>query len=409
MTVCLMLQGCVGTPPEYSGTDPGDVVPGGQDFSTLDALLDAELEDGRLHGFAMQIVDAEGQVVHRREEGVCAPASSCGAGEPEFSVSLVTSVASSSKWVTSTVVLAVLDAEVEAGRFASLAEGLDQRVVPELGCDVQGPVTEITVRQLLSFTSGVIANHDCTSTSASLEECACMVLTDSAEAMSDGPPVAEGARTRAHLPGTTYKYGASHHAIAGAWVEARTGDSWGELLDRHVLAPTGAAITYRRASNLAGSAVASTVDFTRFVNGARADSLALAEGDPDGGMLLSLEAAAEQRASQVPEGAVVLLKPANEAEYGLNLWRYCTEPFDEQDALGPVEGLHALVDPSCDDVFVLGHGGKGGYAPFMDARGRYGGVLSIREDSPGGGAQYTEEQLALSTRVRMLVHLAMLP
>ena len=115
----------------------------------------------------------------------------------------------------------------------------------------------------------------------------------------------------------------------------------------------------------------------------------------------------EQRAAQVPASATVLLGPATQAEYGLNLWRYCSSPFGEEEALGPVEGLWALADPACDDVFLLGHGGKGGYVPFMDAEGRYGAVLAIREDSPGAGDQYADEQLALSARVQMLVHLAM--
>ena len=407
VALLVLLTACVGDPPSYSDTVPGEVVPGGQDFSALDALLDEELDAGRLHGFAMQIVDAEGQLVHRREEGVCAPDSSCGTGDPEFTVSLVTGIASTSKWVTSTVILAALDAEVEAGRLASVAEGLDRPVVPDLDCVVAGPVTEITLRQLLSFTSGVIANHDCTKSNATLQDCACTLLTDSEAAMTEGPPSDQGARTLAHPPGTTYKYGASHHAVAGAWVEAHTGSSWDDLLGRYVLTPAGADIVYRRETNLAGSAAASTVDFTRFVNSARADSAALAAGDPSSAILLSLEAAAEQRAAQVPESAVALLVPANEAEYGLNVWRYCLAPFDEEDALGSLDRLRGLVDPDCDNIIQFGHGGKGGYIPFMDAEGRYAAVLSIREDSPGGGEQYTEAQLALATRVRMLVHLAM--
>ena len=44
-----------------------------------------------------------------------------------------------------------------------------------------------------------------------------------------------------------------------------------------------------------------------------------------------------------------------------------------------------LLDPACDEVFLYGHGGKGGHDPFVDDAGRYAAVFSMREDSPGGG------------------------
>lgn len=81
---------------------------------------------------------------------------------------LITGVTSSSKWVTSTVILAALDEGVAAGRWASVGEALDAAVT-DLSCeDVNGPVTGATLRQLLSFTSGMIADHDCVNSNASL-------------------------------------------------------------------------------------------------------------------------------------------------------------------------------------------------------------------------------------------------
>jgi hypothetical protein len=66
-----------------------------------------------------------------------------------------------------------------------------------------------------------------------------------------------------------------------------------------------------------------------------------------------------------------------------------------------------LLDPACDEIFLYGHGGKGGYTPFIDDAGRYAAVFSMREDSPGGGADYTAEEQGITARVRLLTHLAM--
>ncbi|MFZ9887464.1 MAG: serine hydrolase domain-containing protein, partial [Myxococcota bacterium] len=254
----------------YSNTDPGALYDGGQDFSALDAYLDERLAEG-LAGFAMQILDDEGRVVFRRAEGTC-QSSRCPGGEPDFSVQLVTSIASSTKWVTSTVVLAALDEGVQAGRWASVAAALDSAVVPELGCsDMTGPVTVITLRQLLSFTSGVIADHECVNTKESLRDCACTILRDSAAAMTSDTSASTRLRN-AHPPGTTYKYGGSHLTIAGAWLEQISGEGWQQLFARLMLEPLDVDMQYVRAANLAGSIQTSVADYSRFVDALRADA-----------------------------------------------------------------------------------------------------------------------------------------
>ncbi len=402
--LCAVLVGlgCAGEAPS-SPTDPGPLQDGGHEFSVLDGFFDERLADG-LSGFSMQVVDAEGRVVYRRDAGRCS-SSLCPDGDPDFSVQLLTGVASSSKWVTSTVVLAALDEGVREGRFASVSAGLDTPLAPDLGCDgVSGPVATATLRQFLSFTSGVIADHDCATSNAGLQDCACQILRDSAAAMTtDTSPGTR--RTGAHPPGTTYKYGASHLAVAGAWLEQVSGEPWDGLLERFVRAPLGVEMSYRRAANLAGSLRTSVADFTRFVDALRADAHGSAPP-----RLLSLEAAAEQRAVQArfdDPSVAWLTTPQEGLDYGLNLWRMCVRDFSEEEALGSTETLIGLVDPNCDEVFIYGHGGKGGYTPFIDDAGRYAAVFSMREESPGGGADYASDELAITARVRLLTHLAM--
>ena len=83
--------------------------------------------------------------------------------------------------------------------------------------------------------------------------------------------------------------------------------------------------------------------------------------------------------------------------------------FSEEEALGSTETIMGLIDPDCDEVFLYGHGGKGGYTPFIDAGGRYAAVFAMREDSPGGGDDYPADEQAITARVRLLTDLAMRP
>jgi CubicO group peptidase (beta-lactamase class C family) len=334
----LTALGCGPSDPTFTDTDPGPVHEGDQDFSILDRYLDERLQ-GDLSGFAMQIVDEEGRVVYRREAGRC-ESSMCPSGDPEFTVDLVTGIASSSKWVTSTVVLAALDEGVAAGRWESVAAALDTPVVPELGCgDVSGPVTQMTLRQLLSFTSGVIADHECATSKGTLSDCACEIVSDSAAAMTTQTTPATK-KANAHPPGTTYKYGASHLTIAGAWLERAFGESWEQLFERFVRAPLGVEMEYRRAANLAGSIQTSVADYTLFVDALRAD----AQGTQPS-RLLSVEAVAEQRGPQAgwsDPALTWLITPQSGFDYGLNVWRQCLRAYTEEEALGSTETLQGL-------------------------------------------------------------------
>jgi len=369
------------------------------DFNALDAYLDARLAAG-IHGFAMQIYDAQDKLVYQRGSGTCANQPMCPAGSPPFTVDLVTGIASSSKWVTSTTVLAVLDGLVENGKAPSLDAALDTKVAPILGCPgVQGPVTDITMRQLLSFTSGVIPDHECVNTkAATLRSCACDVLRDSTLAMVDSPT--EGnPKKNAHPPGTTYKYGASHHAVAGAVVETLTGKSYAAVFSEKVAKPLGLAMTYKSDTNLAGSIDASVADYAKFLGAVFHDG----QGHTPK-RVISKEAAEQQRRAQVGPQVVQRMTPQTDVGYGLNTWRWCTMPFDASSIAAPPK---VTLDPTCTHVFQQGHGGKGGYLPFLDVGGRYYAVYAMREESPGAGAEYSDEELAVTDNVRYLTHLAM--
>jgi CubicO group peptidase (beta-lactamase class C family) len=286
-------------------------------------------------------------------------------------------------------VLAALEDAVAAGKVPDLGKALDTKVVPILACPgvTSGPVLDITMRQLLSFTSGVLPDHECVNKKDStLLSCACDILRDSAAAMAPSP--ADGtAKANAHPPGTTYKYGASHHAIAGAALEVISGRSFNAIYEAKVQKPLGLSMRYASDTNLAGSIRGSVSDYARFVAAVFHDGL----GDGPK-RVLSKEAVEEQRKDQVPANALIRMSPADPFRYGL------ADVGDEPTV---------QHDPTCAAVFQSGHGGKGGYNPFLDVGGAYYAVFAMREESAGGGAEYTAAERGITMKVRLLTHLAM--
>ncbi|MFK7927736.1 MAG: serine hydrolase domain-containing protein [Myxococcota bacterium] len=401
----LLAIGCAGTSPDATDSDT-EVWPQDDPFADLDALLDEYMQTDRIHGFALRIHDADGDVAYERVDGRCVH-SSCPEGSPPFSMDLRTGTASSSKWVTSTTILAELDRQVKAGMWPSVNAALDHEVVDDLGCDeVRGPLSEITVRQLLAFTSGLVADHPCVNQTGRLHACACDILDTSQAAFTE--TISAQTRSAAHPPGQTFKYGSTHQAVAGAWAEQITGTSFDALYRAHIASPLAIQAEFRRPTNLSGSLQATPAEYADYVRALQLDSQAAQAGAPT--QLLSRDALLQQRRNQIPAEAAVLSSTERGLfDYGLNTWRWCTESVTTEQATGPASDLPGFADPSCAAVFQLGHGGKGGYLPFMDAEGRYSAVFVTREDSPGAGSEYTVDESTIAMRIRMLTHLAMVP
>ncbi len=395
-----VLVGCGGRrtdidPPE-STTDAGPVVAdaglpdggGGPDFSELSAFL-TEVESQRLlNGYAMQVFDREERLVFERSFGRCTLAGVCPAGSPAYTPRLITGIASSTKWVTSTVALAVIDERVKQGTAPSVAAGLDEPVVPSLGCAgaMTGPYRDLRVRQLLSFTDGLMASHPCTADrTQTLQACACRVLTDSAAAfLSD--PAAGTSNRNGHPPGSTFKYGDSHHAVVGAVLEKWTGTSFEAAFERLVRRPLNVTMQYKSRVNLAGSIDSSVADYAVFVKAIAHDGRGL-----EAPRLLSKAAVEEQRALQVGPSVLLRTSPQEGGAYGLNTWRWCYRAFTSPDP------TQTVVDSSCAEVFLSGHGGKGG---FLSVPLGFSAVFAMREDQSAAGEAYAAEQVGITSRVR---------
>lgn len=395
-----------GTVPD-GGADSGDAASSdGPSFAILEELLQDKVASGSISGYAVQIYDGDDTLLFESDGGVCqSPQNACPSGNQPFTVDLVTGVASSSKWVTSTVLLAAIDELVAAGTIPSVAAGLDTTVGMVLsgtcGAGNLGRGATVTLRQLLSFTSGLLPDHSCVgNNSFTMQRCACRILSDSADA-EVATPGAGSTANHAQPPGTVFKYGAAPQVIAAAMLEVVTGESYASLFERLVRTPVGMSATYQNPTVIAGSMRTSVTDYARFVRAI------YHSGAP--GALLSAEALEEQERNQLPAGVVRRSQLQPGLDYGLNTWRWCYRNTDAETLLAfgrtpeafTPEDLLGVQDATCSEVHQQGHGGKGGYQPFVDRPRGFYGVFAMREPSAGGGDQYSYSELALTAVVRL--------
>jgi CubicO group peptidase (beta-lactamase class C family) len=374
-------------------------------FATLDALLRDKVSSGAINGYAVQIYDGDDTLLFESEAGVCSTPNMCPNGSPRFTTELVTGVASSSKWVTSSVVLAALDERVAARTIPSVAAGLDTTVGAVLsracGSRRLGRGATVTLRQLLSFTSGLLPDASCVGDrSFTMQQCACRILSDSA-AVEVASANAGSAAGNAQPPGSVWKYGPSYQVVAAAMVEVMTGQSFASLYQRLVRGPTGMSANYQNPTEISGSLRASVTDYARYVRAI------YHSGAP--GELLSAEALAEQERSQFPQGVVRRSQLQAGLEYGLNTWRWCYRNMDAATVLAfgqnperfSADDSGDFQDSSCTEIHQQGHGGKGGYQPFVDRPRGFYGVFAMREPSAGGGDQYSASEQSLTAFVRL--------
>lgn len=377
-------------------------------WDRLDAYLDRLIRDDVVHGFAMQVFDAEDRLLFQKEAGVCASRvagdrnAPCPVGNRDYTVDLETGIASSSKWVASTVSLAVLEDVVERGAAATLDAALDTPISAVMRCNAlrsSARVLDITMRQLLSFTSGLLTEDDCVGRSSeSIQTCACSILAASESAMATRCSAHGTRRDDACPTGTVFRYGETHHVVAAAVVERLAAKPWVEVLAEKVESPLGVRFAYNNQTNpnIAGGIQTSLESYAKYVRAVFHD------GRDDARRILSRAAVEAQRSAQAgPRTTTVLVSPQPDFDYGLNNWRYCFQPLAANAFANP-----ALIVPdrNCSaGPFAVGHGGKGGYNPWVDMRNDVYAVFATREASPGGGADYTDEEQGVSVAVRLLV------
>jgi CubicO group peptidase (beta-lactamase class C family) len=171
-----------------------------QGFETIDRTARAAFEQQSISGMGLSIYDSRGQKVFEQMYG-------------DFSADRRIPIASASKLVAGLTILRLVD----AGKLS-----LESTTGQVLGW--KGPRAQITLAQLLSFTSGLPPRDACTLRPG-------ISLADCVATLSKLELVA--------APGTRFDYGNTHLHVAARMAEVATGKSWNEIFAAELRVPLG--------------------------------------------------------------------------------------------------------------------------------------------------------------------------
>jgi CubicO group peptidase (beta-lactamase class C family) len=329
---CLSACGGGGSPPV--APPPAPPVAVANPFAAVDAAANAAFTTQGISGMGVAVYDAQG--VKRFEKMYGA-----------FSADQRVAVASASKLVSGLTILRLVDQG-----FLTL----DSTTGGVLGWS--GPQAEITLRQLLSFTSGLPREAPCTMAQlVLLSECVDEIATMALVA----------------APGTRFDYGSTHLHVAARMAEVVTGDAWAEIFTAQLKAPLGlgADVAYYSAPRqalgtwnplIAGGLRATMNEYARVLQ------LEFNRGTFGGNRLIADALFTAQGSEPYPD-AVIGTSPfmalALEFHYGLAGWLECTPPSI--------------------DCNVVSSPGAFGFTPWVDRNGGYYAIIGMETTEAQSG------------------------
>jgi CubicO group peptidase (beta-lactamase class C family) len=265
-------------------------------------------------------------------------------------VDQVVPIASASKLVSATVIMALVDrGEID----------LDAPVADYLaGSPVTWPARKqaITMRMLLSHTSGLRTNG-CIDDATTLQGCV--------QTIANAP--------LASAPGSTFSYGGTSYQVAGYVAELASGLTWAELVQQYVSGPLDMpTLTFGATANprIAGGALSSATDYLHLLQ------MHLAGGVYGGATVLSPESVAEMQ-GDLTAGLAQRANPGARYQlggYGLAWWirNDCARPGTAGPELSDpgATGFIGVIDPSIDQAVVVttNQGLGAGEAAYSAAR-----------------------------------------
>ena len=312
-------------------------------FAQVDSAANAAFAAKGISGMGVAIYDAQGVKRFEKVYGSFAP-------------DLRVAIASSSKLVSGLTILRLVDQG-----FLTL----DSTTGAVLGWT--GPQASISLRQLLSFTSGLPAEADCTSQLL-------ITLADCVDSISTMALVA--------APGTRFDYGSTHLQVAARMAEVVTGESWAKIFETQLKAPLGLGpdMLYYTAprqavgtSNplIAGGLRATMDEYARVLQ------LEFNRGTFSGNRLISDALFTAQGTEPFPN-AVIGNSPVEsiglDFHYGLTAWLECPPPA-----------------ANCG---VLSSPGAFGFTPWVDRDGGYYAMIAMEVDGSRTGIVEFSVELA---------------
>lgn len=294
-------------------------------------------------------------------------------------------VASASKWVASTTILRLVDEGV-------FPHGLDTKTSELLkdsgGNAWSGNMGNITLRDLLSFTSGIPGDDP----NADVQ----IPLTFSlAEAVQD--IYADDSGTAA-APNSYFDYGSTHLRIAAEMAEVATGKSWDQIFTEQVHDPMGwaAGCTFDtlhpacQNPDPAGDLSCTGIDYMRFL------MMELRGGVDNGSAFLQPGTWTAQRTDGYGPGTVLIGSPYKSTfgetiHYALGNW------------IGTADGQ---PESASNPPIWYGSTGSFGWAPWVTADGAYGAIIETKQPSQGqyGPSETLKGNLDALIRTALAAH-----
>jgi CubicO group peptidase (beta-lactamase class C family) len=303
-------------------------------FIDVDRAASAAFQAQGISGMGLTIFDAQGNKRFEKMYGSFAPDQRV-------------AIASSSKMVAGLTILRLVDQG-----FMSL----DSTTGSVLGWI--GPQSAITLRQLLSFTSGMQPEAPCT---LLLD----ITLADCVQAISQMDLVA--------APGTRFDYGSTHLHVAARMAEVATGAAWADIFATQIRTPLGLGpemIFYtapRQALGTSNPLIAGGVRAT-MDEYAKVLSLEFNRGVYQGNRLISDAQFTAQGTEPFPD-AVIGNSPFEKAgldfHYGLASWLECPPP--------------------AVNCAVVSSPGAFGFTPWVDREGGYYAILGMEVTESDSG------------------------
>jgi serine-type D-Ala-D-Ala carboxypeptidase/endopeptidase len=273
----------------------------------------------------------------------------------DFSPDERVAIASASKLVSGVTLFRLID----QGYLS-----LDSTTAQTLGWT--GEKGNITLRHLLSFTSGLPPENSCTYQSA-------LTLTECVDSISQSDLVA--------APGARFDYGSTHLAVAARMAEVVTGSTWKALFAAQIREPLGLPADIEYYANpilpvatdnplLAGGLIVSMNEYERLLR------LVFNKGQWQGNQLIAPAIFDTQTIAPYPD-AVIGQSPGQLGivRYGLTAWLECATP---------ATGCDKISSP-----------GAFGFTPWVDRENRYYAILgmAVPNDVARGFAVQLEQDL----------------
>lgn len=333
-----------------SPVEPPDDPPPSNRWAAVDSVTQALIAANPSYGrLTVSVYNAANERVYERSYG-------------GFSPTQEIAIASASKWIAGVILL-----DVVARGELSLTSTTGQ----VLGWT--GQAGTITLRHLLSFTSGLREEAACTlNPLTTLQACVAAIAQE--------PLVA--------APGTRYDYGSTHLHVAARMAEVATGRTWQQLVRERLTDPLGLPTSVRfytfpgqslgLANPLvAGGMRASARDYARLLG------LIYHKGRL-GSVTLGTPALFDEQAREPYPGVVIGSSPAQSQgwafRYGLAAWLQCTTP---------ATGCAVLSSP-----------GAFGFTPWINRDAGYYATIAMEEVIGSGAAFGTALAVLLEPHIR---------